>query len=393
MQKVAVIGLDCAPPRLVFDLWRNELPNINTLMQRGMWGELRSCHPPITVPAWSSMLSSKDPGQLGFYGFRNRRAYTYDDYAFANSTLIKHDLVWDILSRAGKDVLLLGVPQTYPPRPVNGHMVTCFLTPSSDSAYTHPPDLKAEIERVADGYVFDVDDFRTPDKRQLLQRIYEKTRKHFRVAKHLLTTKPWDFFMPGGLQRHMKTAMRFLGLIDPKDATTPRLKTLVESRRAGHEKWQADLKDLILNAYRPIIGDLDLEHATPGQLNEHFKSGGMDAAEVREKSIRFYLSALKEAGVKYSHFFEQRGAKTAGTRNGARAKKPKPRAVSDEEQHSDDEDDEDLVGIEATRWRIPVPGKATVTIVVPNDLDEEDWTMIDAMVRAWIARLVKAKSA
>lgn len=195
MQKVAVIGLDCAPPRLVFDLWRNELPNINTLMQRGMWGELRSCHPPITVPAWSSMLSSKDPGQLGFYGFRNRRAYTYDDYAFANSTLIKHDLVWDILSRAGKDVLLLGVPQTYPPRPVNGHMVTCFLTPSSDSAYTHPPDLKAEIERVADGYVFDVDDFRTPDKRQLLQRIYEKTRKHFRVAKHLLTTKPWDFFM------------------------------------------------------------------------------------------------------------------------------------------------------------------------------------------------------
>ncbi len=195
MQKVAVIGLDCAPPRLVFDLWRTELPHLDSLMQRGLWGELRSCHPPITVPAWSSMMSSKDPGQLGLYGFRNRRAHTYDDYAFANSTFIKHDLVWDILSRAGKQIVLLGVPQTYPPRPVNGHVVTCFLTPSRDSAYTYPPDLKAEIEQVADGYVFDVDNFRTPDKHGLLQRIYEKTRKHFTVARHLLQTKPWEFFM------------------------------------------------------------------------------------------------------------------------------------------------------------------------------------------------------
>lgn len=193
--KVAVIGLDCAPPRLVFDLWRNELPNLDGLMRRGMWGEMRSCHPPITVPAWSSMMSSKDPGQLGCYGFRNRRSYTYDDYAFAHSGSIKHDLVWDILSRAGKQVVLLGVPQTYPPRWINGHMVSCFLTPSRDSRYTYPLQLKAEIEAVADGYVFDVEDFRTPNKRELLQRIYDKTRQHFHVAKYLAVTKPWDFFM------------------------------------------------------------------------------------------------------------------------------------------------------------------------------------------------------
>ena len=195
MRKMAVIGLDCAPPWLVFDVWREQLPHLNSLMQRGMWGELRSCHPPMTVPAWSSMMSSKDPGQLGCYGFRNRRTYTYDGYVLTNSNAIKHDRVWDILSRAGKQVILLGVPQTYPPRPINGHMVTCFLTPWRDSTYTYPASLKPEIERVADGYVFDVDNFRSADKHGLLQRIYEKTRKHFRVAKHLVRTKPWDFFM------------------------------------------------------------------------------------------------------------------------------------------------------------------------------------------------------
>src|SRR6185295_6942393 len=128
-------------------------------------------------------------------GFRDRRGYGYDDYAFANSTLVTHDRVWDILSRAGKQVILMGVPQTYPPPRVNGHVVSCFLTPSSAGESTYPPSLKAEIDRVAGGYVFDVDNFRTADKGALLDRIYEKTRKHFRVASHLLATRPWDFFM------------------------------------------------------------------------------------------------------------------------------------------------------------------------------------------------------
>jgi len=192
--RAAVIGLDCVPPRLVFDAWRHELPHLSALMARGLYGPLRSCHPPITVPAWTSMMSGKDPGQLGLYGFRNRRSYAYDDVAIANSTFVQHDRVWDILSRHGKRVIVLGVPQTYPPQPVNGFMVSCFLTPS-DRAYTYPENLQPEIEAAADGYIFDVDDFRGADKRALLERIYEKTRKHFRVARHLLTSKPWEFFM------------------------------------------------------------------------------------------------------------------------------------------------------------------------------------------------------
>ena len=194
-QKVAVIGLDSAPPQLLFDRWRTQLPHLNGLMDHGLWGELRSCHPPMTVPAWSAMMSSKDPGQLGCYGFRNRRTYAYDAYALANSTAVKHERVWDILSRAGQQIILLGVPQTYPPPALNGHVVSCFLTPGTNSAYTYPAHLKAEVERVAEGYVFDVDNFRSPDKHGLLRRIYEKTRKHFRVARHLVTTRPWDFFM------------------------------------------------------------------------------------------------------------------------------------------------------------------------------------------------------
>ena len=33
-KKVLVIGLDCAPPELVFDQWRDELPNFKRVMDR-----------------------------------------------------------------------------------------------------------------------------------------------------------------------------------------------------------------------------------------------------------------------------------------------------------------------------------------------------------------------
>lgn len=193
--RVLVIGLDCAAPQLLFDRWLGELPTIRSLTERGAWGILRSCDPPITVPAWSSMTSSRDPGALGFYGFRNRRDHSYDAMAFADSRAVKAPRVWDLLSLAGRPVVVLGVPQTYPVSRVDGVMVSCFLTPSTTtSQYTYPPELKGEIERLVGRYLVDVEDFRTEDKSRLLADLEEMTEKRFRVAEHLLATRPWDLF-------------------------------------------------------------------------------------------------------------------------------------------------------------------------------------------------------
>lgn len=195
--KVVVIGLDCAEPTLVFDKFAHRLPNLSRLRDAGVWGTLRSCDPPITVPAWMSMMSSKDPGTLGYYGFRNRADHSYEKMTTATSLVVKEPLLWDYLGRAGKAVILLGVPQTYPPRPVNGLMVTDFLTPSIESQYTYPAELKTEIAAMPDvhPYEFDVGDFRTPDKGKIRDSISRMTRKRFALARHLLATKPWDFFM------------------------------------------------------------------------------------------------------------------------------------------------------------------------------------------------------
>lgn len=193
--KIVVLGLDCAEPSLVFEQLRGQLPNLDRLQERGMWGRLRSCDPPITVPAWSVMMSSKDPGTLGIYGFRNRSDYSYDKMAFATGASVKEPRVWDYLGKAGKKVIALGVPGTYPPRQVNGIMVGCFLTPSIQNNYTYPPEIKDEIAKVVHPYMHDCPDFRTEDKAKLLKDIYKMTEKRFTLAKHFIRTKPWDFFM------------------------------------------------------------------------------------------------------------------------------------------------------------------------------------------------------
>ncbi|MBI5668985.1 MAG: alkaline phosphatase family protein [Chloroflexi bacterium] len=193
--RVLVLGLDCASPDLVFNQFKADLPNLSRLAASGTWGELESCIPCITIPAWSSMMSSRDPGVLGCYGFRNRADYSYSNLVTANGAAIKHPRLWDLVGEAGRQVVLIGVPQTYPPRPVNGYLVTDFLTPGLDSAFTYPAIFRQEVLTLAPDYAFDVKGFRTDNKAGLLRRLVDMTEVQYKLVRHALTSKPWDFFM------------------------------------------------------------------------------------------------------------------------------------------------------------------------------------------------------
>lgn len=196
MIKLVVLGLDCAEPELVFNLWKNDLPNLKGLMERGIWGKLHSTIPPITVPAWTAMMTSRDPGQLGFYGFRNRSGWGYDDLYFANAKYVKAKTVWNHLSRNRFRSLIMGVPQSYPPKPLNGVMVTDFLAPDKNVQYTWPDEIKAELDAAAEGdYIIDVRDFRTDDKDSLLEQLYVMTRRRFKAFRHFLKKGEFDFAM------------------------------------------------------------------------------------------------------------------------------------------------------------------------------------------------------
>ncbi|PWU25506.1 MAG: phosphodiesterase [Candidatus Rokuibacteriota bacterium] len=193
--KVVIVGLDCAEPSLVLERWRDQLPTVDNLMQRGAYGPLRSVIPPITVPAWSCMMASRTPGDLGIYGFRNRADHSYDSLYIADGAAVREPRLWDLATRHGKSSIVLGVPGTYPPRPFNGYMVSCFLTPSTQQQYTYPPLLRKEVEDVVGEYLFDCTDFRTEEKGDLLRQVYDMTDRRFQLAGHLIRSKPWELFV------------------------------------------------------------------------------------------------------------------------------------------------------------------------------------------------------
>jgi predicted AlkP superfamily phosphohydrolase/phosphomutase len=194
-RRLLVIGLDSAEPSLVFDRLEERLPTLTRLRRQGSWGRLKTTIPPSTIPAWVSMFTGRDPGQLGVYGFRCRRNRGYDELGFFNSRMVSAPRVWDRLTQAGLTSYLLGVPGTYPPWPIQGRMVSSFLAPGTGSEYTHPPGLKRQIESIADGYMLDVEGFRTKDKNWLLKQIRTMTKKRFRVARNWAKEPDWDLMI------------------------------------------------------------------------------------------------------------------------------------------------------------------------------------------------------
>jgi len=142
------------------------------------------------------MTTGRDPGELGLYGFRNRRGHDYREMEIVNSSHVTVPRVWSYLEDAGMSSILLGIPQTYPPKPHKGITVSGFPVPDSCTDFTYPPELSSELRSIAgDEYSSDIKDFRTKTKVSLLSDIYRMVESRFRVAGDFLLHRPWEFFM------------------------------------------------------------------------------------------------------------------------------------------------------------------------------------------------------
>jgi len=191
--RVFVIGLDSAPPELLFGEFLEDLPNIKKIIENSIFGPMKSCIPAITIPAWMVMATGKTPGELGLYGFRHRKGNSYKDMWIAHSLMVKEKAVWDYIADKGKKSVLVGVPPSYPPKPVNGCMISCFITPDSSVNYTYPKELKAEVEKLVGEYIFDVV-FRKENRDAVIEEVQDMTEKRFEVIRYLIQEKEWDYF-------------------------------------------------------------------------------------------------------------------------------------------------------------------------------------------------------
>ena len=196
-RKVVILGVDGAD-HAYYRRWIEAglTPNFAKLAERGRIGVLQSTYPPVTAPAWISLMTGEQPGSHGVVGFG---APTEDSWEYTrkvvNSSSIESPLLWEIAGEHGADCISVNVPLTYPVRPLNGILVTGMLTPEGGS-YTYPPEYEAELRLVQPDYKIDLIwqdyKFRGHD---LVRDLREMTRARAELCQKLMQTKPWDFFM------------------------------------------------------------------------------------------------------------------------------------------------------------------------------------------------------
>ncbi len=124
------------------------MPNLARLRAGGAWGDLASTVPPFTAPAWSTFMTGKNPGQHGVLSFFRQDVTAYaltPSAVLAAGAAQRDDVLWVRLGAAGRRVGVVNVPVTYPPRPVNGFLVTGLMTPLGSETFTYPQALAQEL--------------------------------------------------------------------------------------------------------------------------------------------------------------------------------------------------------------------------------------------------------
>lgn len=185
-----ILGFDGLPWNLV-EQWAGEgkLENFARLFEEGASGPLRSTTPAETALAWPSISTGVRADTHGIYDFQ--KLYSNYTHRMNTSTDREGTALWEHLSPA----VVGNVPMTYPASEIDGKMVTGMMTPSLNEDFTHPPELKAEIERSIPDYEIGlrwVEYADTPD--QLGADLQANVENRRALLRMLMDTDDWRLF-------------------------------------------------------------------------------------------------------------------------------------------------------------------------------------------------------
>lgn len=193
--RVLLFGVDGLTFRILDPyIERGLLPHFQRLRDQGVQGTLESIIPPLTPPAWVSMFTGLRSAQHGVYDFWDYEQTPHGSHPPVVTHRKGGKAVWNVLSEWGKRVVIVNVPLTYPPEPVNGIMLSGYMAPDMQSNVTYPASFKEELLREVPGYQIDLD----PAVQNLMQgdilaETLTMTRARIAMLK-LSLRKPWDFF-------------------------------------------------------------------------------------------------------------------------------------------------------------------------------------------------------
>jgi len=188
--QLIIIGIDGGSYPLVRDwMAQGELPTLGSLAASGSWGCLQSVVPPLTPPAWTSLMTGKGPGAHGVFDFIPARNLVTRRVGDASEC--RAASMWRILCDAGMRVAVFNVPWTTPPEIVDGCMIGGQGSPRFDASMFYPPELYEEFVQRIGTYQMWPPPMSTAD----FDDIHSSIDKKSRACDYLLSRFEPDVFM------------------------------------------------------------------------------------------------------------------------------------------------------------------------------------------------------
>ena len=202
-RRALLIGLDGMTFTVVKPLIEQGImPTMKSLMDKGTWGTLESVTPPVTGPAWVSIVTGKQPGNHGIFDFfkptKSKNAVGMSR-RIVNAREVDGKPIWRLLTEHDKTSIVMNVPVTYPPVNIKGAMMTGMLTPSTNSRFTHPPDLYDKLQKDLGPYTITVNwqGYTDSTADRFVDDVIQCAADRTKYALRLMDEYPdWDFCFP-----------------------------------------------------------------------------------------------------------------------------------------------------------------------------------------------------
>lgn len=178
--RLLILGLDGATWTVLDPMrQRGLMPNLDALLARSAHGTLRSTIPPVTTAAWTTLMTGCTPARHGVFDHRY-----YD--APSGQMKVNHSgrrrvpSFWELLSQAGRSVVSLNLPGTFPPMPVRGVVVSGMDAPHLDAALSGNADFAAKLKAEVPDYTLRYFWKRVPQSLEELAEAARLTAESFR---------------------------------------------------------------------------------------------------------------------------------------------------------------------------------------------------------------------
>ena len=205
--KLLLIGWDGATFSILDPLIEDGvMPTLKALMSCGTRAELTSVIPPLTPPAWTSLMTGRSPGNHGIFDFlRFDLSSGKQQLRVLDASDVGCETIWSMFARYGLRTTVLNFPMTFPARDIAGNVVpgwvpwrhlrlacqprTLYDRLTAEVPGFNPRQLAMDMaleERALEGC------HREEEYESLIQLHIRRERQWFAVARYLMREDPAD---------------------------------------------------------------------------------------------------------------------------------------------------------------------------------------------------------